>query len=379
MGKLLFFTKMNFGEAANGGIKNKVEAQKRAFESLGLEVDFLYVSNGSVIIESGHEKYEFEAKSKFAFLKYLFGGFLKAGFVRRYDYVYIRHFLTNPLFINLLGKFKKQNSVIKIFMEIPTFPYQFEFAKFSLLKRLSLKIDLFTANFFKKYISQIVTFSSKASIYGIPTIKTDNGIDVEKFGLIDPPASFNGKEILLLGLANMQVWHGLDRVLNGIVSFNQQNAAVKIHFHVVGKGDELPRLQQMAIDLNISESVTFHGFLSGLDLEKMFETCHIGIGSLGMHRINAAKGETSALKSREFMSRGMPFVIAYEDRGIPQNFPFVLNVPANENPIDLQEVIRFYNKVIGLNNFNKTMNKYAQDNFTWVAKLKPVVNYFLTK
>lgn len=379
MEKLLFYTKMNFGIEATGGIKNKVLAQKKAFEDLGFEVDFFYFENKVIKIENKQSILEHKTESKFAFLKYLFGGFLNDISIEDYSCMYVRHFLTNPMFIFLLYSIKKRNPQIKIFMEIPTFPYQFEFNYFSLIKRLELKSDLFSANYFKKYIDKIVTFSSKELIYGIPTIRTDNGIDTDKFGIIDPPAPFNGKEIHLLGLANMQKWHGLDRVIEGLSTYNKIPKNLKVYFHLVGRGDELQNLIDLVEKHKLSKYVLVHGFLSGKALETMFSTCHVGIGSLGMHRINAAKGETSALKSREFASRGMPFVIGYQDRGFPEKYPFIFDVMADETPIDIDSIITFYKITSAIPNFNKTMNLYAQEHLTWRAKLENVANNFRDK
>lgn len=367
---------MNFGIEATGGIKNKVLSQKEAFEQLGFEVDFFYFENNIIKIATKNGIIEYVAKSKFDFLKYLFGGFLSNVNIQDYSCMYVRHFLTNPMFIFLLKRIKRKNPTIKIFMEIPTFPYQFEFTHFSLIKRIELSLDLFSAKFFKKYIQKIVTFSPKEFIYGIPTIRTDNGIDTAKFGLIDPPASFEEKEIHLLGLANIQIWHGLDRVIEGLAIYNKTSPNLKVIFHIVGRGDELPNLEKLIEKYQLSDSVKIHGFLSGKALEKMFAESHLGVGSLGMHRINASKGETSTLKSREFASRGLPFVIAYTDRGFPENYPYILNIEANETPVDIHEVIEFYKRVSAIESYNKTMNDYAQNNLTWHAKLKNVAENF---
>ncbi len=375
MQKLLFFTKMNFGISGSGGIKNKVFAQVKAFEELGLKTDLFYFQNKNIILNTQEKTIVKTTQNKISFLSYLYGGFLNKIDICSYDYIYIRHFLTNPLFLVLLTLIKIRNKKIKIFMEIPTFPYQFEFDLMSIKKQLEQKIDKLCTYFFRFYIDKIVTFSSKPCIFGIPTIKTDNGIDSEKFGLVNT-AVFDGKNLELLGLANVQPWHGLDRIINGLAIYLDTNPPINIKFHIVGSGGELENLKNLVLRKGLSEHVFFHGFVSGDNLIAMFERCHVGIGSLGMHRINVAKGETSALKSREYSSRGLPFVIAYEDRGFPEKFPLLLNLEASESAIDIQKIVKFYEEIQSIEKYSLILNQYAKDNLTWKAKLKPVVDEY---
>ena len=142
---------MNFGISGSGGIKNKVFAQVRAFEELGLKTDLFYFENKNIILYNQEETVVKTTHNKISFLFYLYGGFLKKIDIRSYDYIYIRHFLTNPLFLVLLTLMKIRNNKIKIFMEIPTFPYQFEFNLMSFKKQLEQKIDKFCTYFFRLY------------------------------------------------------------------------------------------------------------------------------------------------------------------------------------------------------------------------------------
>jgi glycosyltransferase involved in cell wall biosynthesis len=371
MEKLLFFTKMNFAVKGSGGIQNKIFAQAKAFEQLGIKTDILYFEDDKIYLKSDETNLLSQINSKFGFLKYIYGGFLKDIKIQHYKYLFVRHFLTNPLFIWLLFRIKLANPNIVIFMEIPTFPYKFEFGLMTLKKRLEQKLDEFCTYFFRFFIDRIVTFSSKTKIFGIPTIQTDNGIDIEKFGLTNRPA-FDGINLHLLGLANVQPWHGLDRVIKGLQTYYKRENHINVIFDVVGSGDELPNLENLTKSLSLEKHVRFHGFVSGKELLEIYEKSHIGIGSLGMHRINVAKGETSALKSREYAARGIPFVIAYLDRGFPENFPFLLNLEANDNPIDIQQIVDFYTRCLQEKDYPEIMHRFAKDNLTWNAKLKPV-------
>ncbi|MCP9765345.1 glycosyltransferase family 1 protein [Lacihabitans soyangensis] len=365
---------MNFGNVANSGIKNKVFAQAKAFNNLGLATDVLYFENKTIKIEGKNQNIQSFCKSKIDFLKFLYFGYLSAIDVKKYDFVYIRHFLTNPLFLWMLKSIKKQNPSIKIYMELPTYPYKYQNNKLSFSLRIQQKIDEVCTPFFKKYIDQIVTISLHDTIFDIPTIKTDNGIDVEKFGPIKPQHAEDGI-LNLLGLANVQSWHGFDRLIAGISNYVITNPLKKVILHVVGNGDVLEDLKKQTKDNNLSDYVKFHGFLSGNELIEMFAKCQMGVGVLGLHRVNLS--HASALKAREFASRGLPFMASHDDFGFPDGYPFILKLPASDEAIDVNLIVNFVEKLKEFPNYHLVMNKYAIENFTWESKLKPVRDKFI--
>lgn len=373
--KFLFFTKMNFAAKGNSGIKKKVFAQAAAFRSLGFEVDILFFENNEVIIESANSRVVFEAKNKIQFLKYLYGGFLNNETYRNYKYVYIRHFLTNPLFILMLSKLHKFNAQIKIFMEIPTYPYRYEFADMPLAKRLGLWIDDRCVPYFKKYISKIVTFSAEKEIFGIPTILTDNGIDPSQFPKL-PKAAFDGKNLQLLALANVQKWHGIDRLVEGIKLYNEHTTKYKVILNIGGEGAEIPHLKELVEKYLLADFVVFHGFVSGDALTALFQKSHVGLGSFGMHRIGVADGQTSTLKAREYASRGLPIVIGHKDRGFPDDFKFLLELPANESPVEMQKIVDFYMGIQQFGDYTVAINAFAEENLTWKKNLKAVADAY---
>jgi glycosyltransferase involved in cell wall biosynthesis len=370
--KLLFYTKMNFGNVANSGIKNKVFAQLKAFRNLDFDTDIFYFENKEIIIEGDNANRRKTFDSKLKFIQYLYFGFLNHVDIEKYDMVYIRHFLTNPLFLFALKTIKKRNPNIKILMELPTYPYKFQNHKLSLSLRIQQKIDDLCVPFFKKYINQIVTISLDKEIFGIRTIITDNGIDVDKYGVIVPNKSTD-KTIHLLGLANVQSWHGFDRILEGLANYKKTKSKINVVFHVVGNGDVLDELKSQAQRNDLSDCVIFHGFLTGIDLEEMFSKCQIGVAVLGLHRVNLH--HASALKAREFTSRGLPFMASHDDYGFPDSYPYILKVPSTDDPINIESVIKFVNTLDEHPNYHIEMNNYAKNNFKWETMLKPIKDY----
>ena len=51
--------------------------------------------------------------------------------------------------------------------------------------------------------------------------------------------------------------------------------------------------------------------------------------------------EASVLKAREYCAWGIPFIITCTDPDFSDDFPFILRIPADETPVDLETVIEF--------------------------------------
>ena len=99
------------------------------------------------------------------------------------DFVYIRHKALDHRYFLFLKKIKKRNPDVKIILEIPTYPYKGEILRNKTMWPFYFK-DAFRRNRLKGVIERIATFSEDDTIFGIPTIKTQNGIMVERFPVI---------------------------------------------------------------------------------------------------------------------------------------------------------------------------------------------------
>ena len=89
---------------------------------------------------------------------------------------------------------------------------------------------------------------------------------------------------------------------------------------------------------HLHEKVVFHGTLFGKQLDDVFDHCQFAIGSLGRHRSGITVIKT--LKNREYATRGIPFIYSEQDSDF-DNQSYVLRAPADESPIDIQQIIDF--------------------------------------
>ncbi len=265
-----------------------------------------------------------------------------------------------------LMKIIQKKKLIKI-IEIPTYPFENELAK----SKTKFEYHLFWKNGMKK-------FEDFADI--IVAISSDNTLKVDKkFVLInngirleDIKVKNQNKKssINLLSIANVAFWHGYDRIINGLYEYYKKNPKKEVYYHCVGEGSELENLKNLANDLKLEKYVIFHGTKVGEELDKIVDDSDVAFGSLGLHRI----GVGNPLKSREYCARGIPFVKSYFDPDFPDSFPFALNIPNDDTPVDIDNVISWYEDLSKNHpDYSLEMRKYAEENLSWDAKMKPVI------
>ncbi len=285
-----------------------------------------------------------------------------------YAKCYIRKGYIDPYYLQVLSVLKSHN--LDVVVEIPTFPYDKEFTG-SLKKKAVLLADKVLRSRIKKYVNRIATYSNDKNIYGVQCIHLENGIDV--FGtqfLLEHPVT---DTLHIIGVAFINNWHGFDRVIEGIRSYR---GTKKICFHVVGDGPELAHLKQLvAGDNRLTDQVIFHGFLSGKELDDVYSLCDVAIDALGLHR----KGMTqcSTLKSREYAAKGLPLLCSFRYNDIPDDWKYKLVYSANDEPIDIEMLIKWYEHLTTEKNYRKTIRKYAEDYFDITNTFVPVLDYFL--
>lgn len=302
------------------------------------------------------------------------------------EFVYARCFQNaNPWLISFFKKLKKAG--IHSVTEIPTYPYDDEFKNFDWKARWGLKIDQLFRHRLYQQTDALVTFSDAERIFGQRTIRISNGVDFDSIPLHQPPLYLDragGEALHLIGVAEVHDWHGFDRVMTGIGEYYRQNQTAlatphsllensnkpDVFFHVVG-GVHPNRMNNVFAPIitkyGIQDKVIFHGQLFGDELTKVFNQCQFAIGSLGRHRSGITVIKT--LKNREYATRGIPFIYSEQDSDFDHQV-YVLKAPADESPIDIQQIIDF------VDHFTMKPKDVRQtvDHLTWKLQMQRVVN-----
>lgn len=335
------------GFASYNGISKKIFYQRDALAKLGIDIRLCYLTMESdgrqkrMIDEQALEDFGTGLRAK---IRKRLGYRALERYIAREDirFVYMRSdHNASPTLIRLLRRLRKKE--VRVFMEIPTYPYDREYLQSSRRRKLSLAVDRCFRERMARYIDRIVTFTDYTSIFGVPTVCISNGIDFPRIP-VKRTVRDTSRELNLIGVAEIHFWHGFDRVIEGLAAYYAVPRARTVRFHIVGEGvaAERQRLRDLAAEHGLQDKVLFYGTRSGEGLDEVFERCDMGIASLGRHRSGITKIKT--LKNREYAARGIPFVYSETDDDFDA-MPYVWKAPADETPLDIDALLRFYDSV----------------------------------
>jgi glycosyltransferase involved in cell wall biosynthesis len=224
-------------------------------------------------------------------------------------------------------------------------------------------------------MNAIVTFSDAKCIFGQRTIRISNGVDFDSIPIHQPHIAADGS-IHFIGVAEVHLWHGYDRLIAGIGEYYKHASNPKdVYFHIVGgvhphdmeEGTAYyPAFREIIKQYQIEKRIIFHGTLFGQELDEVFNKCQFAIGSLARHRSGITVIKT--LKNREYATRGLPFIYSEQDSDFDQQ-PYVIKAPASEAPIDVEEIIKF------LDTFKMTPSEIRQtaSRLSWKIQMEHVV------
>lgn len=355
------------------GISYKIFKQINLFEKNGFCVHVINVSKGVSILK--------RRASKIPFIN-LDTNLSSLNIIKDNSYIYIRYFLCNSKLLHKLKKIRRKKN-IRIGLEIPTYPYDGEFKGNKIIDRLKnypyIFKDKLTRQYLNKYIDKIITFSDDKSIWGIPTINIANGVDVNKIQQRKPHKL--SSTIKLIAVAKFGFWHGYDRMIEGLGRYYQTSGIHRdIKFYIVGYGNEkIANEYQMLIEkYNLEKHVILTGKRTGQELADLYNKCDIGVDSMGRHRSNVYYN--SSLKGKEYLAKGLPIIsgVRTELDNI-KDFNYYLRVPADDSPIDIDNVISFYDSIYKDKNnieISEYIRRFCEYNFNMDNCFEEVINWY---
>lgn len=366
--KLLMLSNEDISNENNLGVFNKLFGQANTFISHKIDVDFIYSELHFMVLDKlcNNEKIKIRPRST----KDYYNKILDLIISNKYNVIYIRYPLSDYYFLNFLESVKEINCKIKIILDFPTYPYKDEIREENIL----IKDEFFNA-YLHKYVEFGICYNKLNYIYDIPVYCIGNGIDLKNI-VVKSKSIKKTNTIDLIAVANIAFWQGYDRLIEGLkIYYNNNYSDYLVYLNIVGAGNDITKLTNLVNEYGLEDYVIFHGYKSGKDLDELFNNCDIGMGTFGMYRKSMRDGAT--LKVREYCSRGIPFVLGYEDLDFSTDFKYALKVSNDDIPININTIIEFYNKVYKDKDLAGNMRKYAEENLTWEAKLKPIINKLL--
>ena len=375
--KILFLVYHGFSEVS--GISKKIHYQVKGLRENGHDVRLCYYG----FAENGHRcRYVDNIVIKD------YGTGKWAGIRQRLDYkciydyciqnniqfVYARCFQNaNPWLINFFKQLTKAG--IHSVTEIPTYPYDAEFVGFPFQTRMNLKIDQLFRHKLYAQMDAVVTFSDAKEIFGQRTINISNGVDFDSIPLHQPSAiNHQPSELHLIGVAEVHYWHGYDRLIAGIGEYYKNGGKRDVFFHIVGgvascemhDSMHAPGYIELMEKYHVKDRVIFHGQLFGDELDAVFNQCQFAIGSLARHRSGITVIKT--LKNREYATRGIPFIYSEQDSDFDEQ-PYVLKIPADESPVDMNKIWNFMDSF----QMKPVEIRKTVEHLTWTIQMQKVI------
>ena len=341
--KALFMTYLYLEEA--NGITKKIIAQVDALKQHGLDIHFCHFIkkdgirywgiNGKAVDRIGTRKNVITRQLSGRYYDSIISHIKQENI----GCVYLRYSHNgSPTFNRFLKKVHKLG--VKILMEIPTYPYDGEHSKKSIIKQIPFCIEKHSRKKFHRYIGHIITFSDDKEIFDIPTINISNAIDAEMI-----PLNHQRKVrdyFIMTGVANLNFWHGYDRIITGLAEYYKTARKTSVYFNIVGNGIITEDLKELCKQKGVERFVRFLGPREGLELDRIMADTDLCIGCLACHRKNIT--EVKALKNVEYATRGIPFIYSEKNNDF-DNQPYVIKAPQNDTPIDIADVIEQFNKI----------------------------------
>ena len=285
-----------------------------------------------------------------------------------YDKIYLRYPLvdfSSFAFARRYGEKVVTQHHTKELEEILTFRFVWP------LRMFQYGLERFAAPYFFRRImgltaisDDIVQYETKRLNFRGKTQRFSNGINPDQFVMRMPPPlekDFN----LIMVASSYLAWHGLDRILRSLETY--QSDEVIVHLYLVGDvSDEYHGLIEQCAS---HDSVEVHvcGKRYGNALDDVFEKAHMACDSLAMYRLNMS--ESSTLKSKEYIARGIPFVYSAPDRDLTEIEACLFNAGNDDTLIDLKALVTFYRK-LDIITMQKRMRHVVDTFLAWDKKIE---------
>lgn len=296
--------------------------------------------------------------------------------INKPEFLYVRRTVADRSYLHFWKEIKKRYPHCKIIIEIFTYPYdKDDFGKWNAWP-FYLKELLYRRNL-KKYVDRFVTYTEDAKIFGIPTIRTINGVCVDKLRKVT--GSYQSTCLTMIGVAYMQRQHGYERVIEGMKRYYQDGERkYKIYLKLVGDGPEKEKYQSLVRKYNLQEYASFYPTTSGEELDELYDMSDLALAAFGMYKVGY-EGDISALKTRECLAKGIPMLTESPIDVCPKDFPYLCIFPNDSSPVDMEKVICFMEDIrIREPEKEKVADElrtFAKGHVDMEVAMKPIVEY----
>lgn len=291
------------------------------------------------------------------------------------DFLYVRRTVADKAYVRFWKEVKRKYPNCKIIIEIFTYPYdKDDFAKWNAWP-FYIKERIYRKQL-RRYVDRFVTYSPDKEIFGVPTICTTNGVNVENIEIVK--GEYNENKITLIGVAYMQRHHGYERIIKGLKEYyTSKKNRYTIELLLIGDGPEKEKYMQLVDQYQLQDFVKFYPAMSGKQLDEMYDKSDIALASFGMYKIGIQK--MGALKTRECLAKGMPLITGCEIDVLDENYKYVKNFTNDKQIVDITEIVAFYEKIRKENRDKAAVadviRRFAIQHVSMQSVMKPIIDY----
>lgn len=343
------------------GISKKIKMQIETLKYLGFDVYYSkYTSNGvaichdeDVVLEKTYRNERINNYMRRFRLLALCRAYLSSS-NKNFDLGFIRWDPVDSLFLSVLKCLDK--SCKKVLMDFHGyFP---EYAGKGIKGKYTQITTKINGNKMSKYVDFGLVELKDKSVFGIKTLPTDTSINVDNYS--EHRYCGPDNEINMVSVSNETAYHGYDRIISGLYQYQKEGNSIPVRIHLVGKMSD--KTIQMISKLGLKDDVILYGYKTGTELTEIYNHCNLAIGPLAPHRVGGKQG--TGIKTKEYFAIGIPYFYAGNELLVPRDYKYAMQIEANDEPININNIIEFYNSVRDVENLSSDMRAFAREHFS---------------
>ena len=384
-----FYVGLESFNESQADLFQRISSQVNGVSQLGNEAHSACIADGKLLFCTGGEQTrcllpEQPEKRR----KYLCNTICNFIEKNQYDYIYIRGFLAEHLFLDIAACAKAKCFGAKVIFEAARYPDRIicrqmlqsfresgDKAAYTGLCRRILQHTLLLSRF-TRVIDTVVVFGTPVDhVWGVPAITVDTGITVSGIGRRSR-TEIHGDPIAVLGVVDHSGLCGYDRIIHGLKTYQSNLHKDEITFDIVGDDEAVRELKTMTDESGLNHCVHFLGKKSPEEMNGLYDTHSVAVSCLGLYR--SGRTYLSPEIAKEFCAAGIPFIYAYEDLGLDENIPFALKLVNNDSPINISLIGEFVWRCRLDPRLAQTERKFAEKHYDWRVIMKRIIEFTAT-
>ena len=276
----------------------------------------------------------------------------------RSDIIYVRYNPKVPLVNILCVLFSIRKTVF--FEHNVKYDIELAYLKKSFERRIHLineKIIILSKIYHVCVTTEILNYLVSKGFSSLQMLYVQNGYQIEKvipenvdMSVVNAVSQLkkNGKKIMVF-IGSHYPWHGLNNIIDEIKELDSAQLII------IGPKDKVP--SQLPLNCHVIGSCNYHTLVS------ILEHCDYGFGPYCWDLIGITEG--SPLKSREYLSYGLPIIVNYRDCAVDFGDlqPYIFDKRHNVNAVK---------EALSSHCDKSTLRQIARARLAWDQVLKPV-------